>query len=216
MDPLHLSIALGPLAVYFLVLGLINISPRPFVTTGGRDFAALALAISGLVAAGPMELFFPERSAATFGWYVWVMLLALYFLIVVLICLTLRPRLVIYNITADELRELLNHSMLELDAQASWTGDTLMLPNLGVQAHLEPFSSVRNVQLVASGPRQSQSGWKRLELQTALLTRNVRMPRNVYGFSQLAFAALMLGTIVLYLARRPDTVAQSLEEMLRW
>ena len=27
---------------------------------------------------------------------------------------------------------------------------------------------------------------------------------------------LMLGTIVLYLARRPDTVAQSLEEMLRW
>ena len=60
VDPLHLSIALGPLATYLMVLGVVNLSIRPFVTTGSRDTAALGLAISGLAIAGPMELFLPE------------------------------------------------------------------------------------------------------------------------------------------------------------
>ena len=49
MDPLHVCIALGPLAMYLLVLGSMNLSTRPMLTTGGRDFAALAIAISGFV-----------------------------------------------------------------------------------------------------------------------------------------------------------------------
>ena len=67
MDPLHLSIALSPLAVYFVLLGIINLSARPQLTTGARDTAALAVGLSGLVVVGPMELFLPERAAAQFG-----------------------------------------------------------------------------------------------------------------------------------------------------
>ena len=59
VDALHLSIALGPLAVYLLLLGFVNLSTRPFVTTGARDVGALGLAIAGLIVAGPMELFLP-------------------------------------------------------------------------------------------------------------------------------------------------------------
>ena len=62
MDPLHLCIALGPLAVYLLLLGIINLMPRPFMTSGARDTAALSIAISGFVVAGPMELFLPGSS----------------------------------------------------------------------------------------------------------------------------------------------------------
>ena len=47
MDPLHLCIALGPVARYFLLLGSINLSRRPFVTSGTRDAAALGIAIVG-------------------------------------------------------------------------------------------------------------------------------------------------------------------------
>jgi hypothetical protein len=60
MDPLHVAIALGPLATYLLVLGVLNLSSRPLLTTGGRDAAALAMAIAGLMVVGPMELFLVE------------------------------------------------------------------------------------------------------------------------------------------------------------
>ena len=43
MDPLNLCIALGPLAVYLLLLGLIGLSSRPFLTSGFRDGATLAI-----------------------------------------------------------------------------------------------------------------------------------------------------------------------------
>mgnify|MGYP007059423827 CR=1 FL=1 len=167
MDALHLSIALGPLAIYFLVLGLINLTPRPFLTTGARDWAALGLGISGFVIAGPMELFFPEGAASTFGWFVWVLLLGLYALVVLLICLLSRPRLVIYNITVAELRSLLETEMTAIDKQAHWIGDGIVLPSLGVQAHFEPFPPLRNLQIVASGPRQNYTGWRTFELRLA-------------------------------------------------
>ena len=216
MDALHLSIALGPLAIYFLVLGLLNLAPRPFVTTGARDWAALGLAVSGLVVVGPMELFFPENAAASLGVFAWVLLLALYGLLVLLVCLLSRPRLVIYNINTDELRQVLQKSLGSLDEGARWAGDNLLLPNLGVQAHLEPFAALRNVQVVASGPRQNYAGWRRFELHLAWTLRQYRAASNPYGFTQLLFAGVMLVAIAIRFATAQQTVAQSLQDMLRW
>ena len=106
-DPLHVCIALGPLAVYLFLLGLINLSRRPFLTTGARDAAALGVGISGFVVVGPMELFLPGAAANRFGGYVWLLLLAFYALCLTLWVLLLRPRLVIYNATAEQLRPVL-------------------------------------------------------------------------------------------------------------
>ena len=97
MDPLHLCIALGPVIAYLMLLGLINSRRRPFLTTGARDLSALGIGVSGLVIAGPMELFLPELATNQFGAYVWVMMLALYGLCWTLIVLLGRPRLVVYN-----------------------------------------------------------------------------------------------------------------------
>src|SRR5690606_15633681 len=126
MDPLHLTIALVPLAVYLLVLGIINLGRRPFLTTGGRDGMALALGLAGLVIAGPMELFLPEKAAQTFGPFVWLLMIGLYVLTCTLLVLMARPRLVIYNITPTELRPILEQVAKQLDAQASWADDTFV------------------------------------------------------------------------------------------
>ena len=67
MDPLHATIALAPVAVYLLLLGMINLSARPLVTSGLRDSAALGIAASGFVIAGPMELFLPETCCVWVG-----------------------------------------------------------------------------------------------------------------------------------------------------
>jgi hypothetical protein len=52
-------------AVYLLLLGVVNWSRRPLLVSGGRDAAALALAVSGMAIVGPIELFFPFH--ITFG-----------------------------------------------------------------------------------------------------------------------------------------------------
>ena len=74
MDPLHLSIALGPLSIYLIGLGLMNLSSRPLMVSGTRDAGVLGLAVSGFMVSGPMELFMPESAAASFGWYIWPLL----------------------------------------------------------------------------------------------------------------------------------------------
>ena len=78
MDPLHFCIAVGPFAVYLLLLGVMNLRGRPLVTTGARDAAALGIGLVGFVIAGPMQLFFPEGAASRFGGWVWLMLIVFY------------------------------------------------------------------------------------------------------------------------------------------
>ncbi len=215
VDPLHLTIALGPLAVYLLLLGSLNLSRRPFLTTGARDTSALGLAISGFVVAGPMELFLPESAAVHFGGYIWVLLLGFYVLCLTLLVLLLRPRIIIYNVTADQLRPTLADVVSELDPDARWAGESLILPGLRVQLHVEPFLAVRNVQLVSSGPRQSYAGWRRLENSLAQALRETKSTLNPYGFSLIMFGLLMVGLITYCVVNDSQAVAHALREMLR-
>jgi hypothetical protein len=215
LDPLHLCIALAPCAVYLVLLGFLNLSTRPFLTTGGRDVAALSLAVGGLVIAGPMELFFPESAVASLGVWVWPLLLTLYGFCVLFLVLFMRPRIVIYNISVEQLRPLLVELVSDLDENARWAGDTLFLPRLGVQLHVEPFVATRNTLLVASGPRQHYGGWRRLELELAAVLRTTRCSRNPFGFSLILFGLLMMTIVTFTMVDQHQTVAQSLTEMLR-
>ncbi len=215
IDALHLSIALGPLAVYLLLLAFVNLSSRPLLTTGARDVAALGMAISGFMVAGPMELFLPEAATNRFGGYVWLLLLAFYALCLTLIVLLLRPRLVIYNANAEQLRSILAEVVTQLDSEARWAGDSLVLPRLGVQLHVELFGALRNVQLVAAGPKQSFAGWKRLELALAKVLHQTKAAPNPHGFGLLAFGLVLVGVIAYRMIGDPTTVVQGLDEMLR-
>lgn len=215
MDSLHVAIALGPLATYLLVLGVINLSSRPLLTTGGRDAAALAIAIAGLVLAGPMELFLVEEAAVLYGGWVWAIMLAAYALLVVLVILLLRPRLVIYNITLEQLRPLLADVVARLDTNSRWAGESLVMPQLGVQLHVEAAPLLKNVQLVSSGPQQSLYGWRQLESELSAALRRTRTGPNPLGVSLLSFGVLMAVAITFVLARDPGSVLQALNEMLR-
>lgn len=215
VDALHLSIALGPLAVYLLLLGFVNVSTRPFVTTGARDIGALGLAIAGLIVAGPMELFLPEAATSRYGGYVWMLLVAFYGLCLTLLVLLLRPRLVIYNVNPDQLRAVLAEVVAELDSDARWAGDSLVLPKLGVQLHVELSRGMRNVQLVAAGHRQNYVGWKRLEIALAKVLRQTTASPNPAGFGMLAAGVLLICLLTYFMVSDPATVVQRLDDMLR-
>lgn len=215
IDALHLSIALGPLAVYLLLLAFVNLSNRPFLTTGARDLAALGMAIAGFIVAGPMELFLPEAATNRFGGYVWVFLLAFYGLCLTLVVLLTRPRLIIYNTNPEQMRSILAEVVSHLDDEARWAGDSLVLPKLGVQLHIELFGAMRNVQLVSAGPKQSFAGWKRLEMALAQVLQETKSAPNPHGFGMLALGLLLIGVMMYSMLSDPGTVTQGLDQMLR-
>ena len=216
MDPLHTIIAIGPLGVYLLLIGLLNLGRRPFVTTGGRDLAALAVGLSGLMIAGPMELFMPEAPARRFGALVWLLLLALYGLGFTLVILMTRPRIVIYNVTPEQLRPAIARIVEQLDSQSRWAGECLLLPQLGVQLHMETSPVMRTGELVAAGYRQSFQGWRKLENALAASLAEVQRPgRTIYG-ALLTFVGLgVLMTVAYWVVNHHQVVAQGLREMLQ-
>jgi hypothetical protein len=213
MDLLRLCLALGPLAVYLLLLGAINLTRRPFLVSGGRDLAALALALAGLAVVGPFELFLPEASIVVFGAYVWLMVLALYALWMTMLILMLRPRLVIYNITVDKLRPILADAVERLDRDARWAGDSLVLPGLGVQLHLDSFPMMKNVSLKSTGSRQSFQGWKKLETALSTVLEQEEVPRNRRGLTLLGAGLLIAAGLIAAFVRNPQSLSQTLSDL---
>jgi hypothetical protein len=210
MDPFRLCVAFGPVAMYLLLLGAVNLSRRPLLVSGVRDAAALALAISGLVIIGPLELFFPFEAAVRLGPHVWLLLLALYTMGLVLVLLLLRPRLVIYNISVDKLRPILAELVDRLDPGARWAGDSLVLPKLGVQLYVDNFAALRSVSLISAGGNQSHPGWRRLETTLGDALAREDVARNPRGMSLMSAGLLIIVGIVIAIAQNPQAVAQSL------
>ena len=215
VDPLHFCIAIAPLSVYLVMLGFLNLQRRSFVTTGARDAAALGIAISGLVVAGPMELFFPESAASQYGSFVWILLLSFYGLCVSLVVLLMRSRIVIYNINSEQLRPILNQVAIDLDKKSRWTGDSLLIPDLNIHLHLEPVDWLRNVQLTSGGINQSFEGWRKLEVELRKALQPIRVRSNILGIGFLLIAGSLAVVSAGWMLSDPQSVAQSLDDLLR-
>jgi hypothetical protein len=213
MDPFRLCLALGPVAMYLLLLGAVNLRGRPLVFSGVRDATLLALAIAGLMVVGPMELFFPYSAAAQYGPRVWLLLATLYVTCVLMVLLLLRPRLVIYNMSADRIRPVLAEVVERLDADARWAGDSLALPGLGVQLYVDHFAPSRSVSLVSAGGSQNRLGWRRLELalRTALAREEPR--RNPRGAGIVAAGLLIVAVLATTVVRNPQSIVKALSEI---
>ncbi|MEK6239442.1 MAG: hypothetical protein N2C14_32390 [Planctomycetales bacterium] len=191
-DFTRIGVAVIPLALYALILGVINLRSRPFLATGSQDAVALGGAAGGFILIGPMELLLPQTAYHNYEGFVFVMLASLYGLCLTLYVLTARPCLIIYNISLDEFRPALSQAFDALKADARWAGNTVSLPSLGIEMHVSSFGVLRNVQLSPVGLNQSLTGWRRLELalNDALRTSEVR--RNSRGAVYVAVGTLMI------------------------
>lgn len=214
INPLDLGIAFGPLAVYLMLLGMVNLSSRPLVTSGARDAAALGVGVCGFIMIGPFKLLLPLATAFHWGALIWPLLLAFYALGLTLVVLLLRPRLIVYNIPAEQVRPLLANLVGQLDQEARWAGECLVLPALGVQLYVEASPAMRNVQLVAAGHRQSYEGWRRLETALAQALRRTTGVRNPLGFSLVVCGLFMTALLAVWMVQDSETVAQSVQDML--
>ncbi len=197
-DPFTILLALLPLIAYLLVISAVRLSGRALVTTGGRDVAALALAVSGLLAVGPAELFFPSAAAAVFGPAVWIALAVFYGLSVSLVALSFPPRIAVYGRTAEELFGPLLEAAQTLDAKAS--GDERLLqvtlPTLGIHLRIDGHRGIDYAQIVAFEPNVSLRFWSKLLGATRAKVHAQTTPFPRRGFAMLGFT-LVLGGILL-------------------
>jgi hypothetical protein len=214
LDPVRFAIAAVPLAAYLAVVGWVNCRRRPLVTSGACDIAALGIGVVGLIFIGPIELFRPELATTQFLNFIWPLLVGLYLLWVALAAMVARPRLVVYNLTPDELRPLLSEAAGMVDTSFRWAGDCLVLPKLGVQLYIDGFALLRNTSLVSSGPRQNLEGWHKLARQLRASLRTVEVRPHPPAVATLVLAMLLLVGCELRLADGSDQIAEALGELL--
>ncbi len=215
MDSFRLCVAFGPLAMYLLLLGLINLSRRPFIVTGARDLAALGVGVSGLMIVGPIELLMPQQTMRGLTPYVWLVLVSMYGLSVTLAILLSRPRLTIYNISPTAFRPVLAQAIETLDPEGRWAGSSLVLPRLEIELHVESSSAMRNVSLVANGDNENLAGWRRLEGVLAAYLKPQEVRPNPWGIGLVMASLAMLGKMTWELTQHPNAVTQGFLEMLR-
>jgi len=199
IEPFAILLALLPLIAYLLVFSVIRLSGRVLVTTGGRDIAALAMAISGLLAVGPAELFFPADAALMFGPMVWVVLAIFYTLIVTLIVLSSTPRLVVYGRTPSELFEPLLAAAQRIDPAAGGDPATLQveLPTIGIRLRLDGNRGIDFAQILAFEPNVSVRFWNHLLSNLRSETRDLPAPLPRRGFGML-IAVVLIGGFLMW------------------
>ncbi|MCC6511457.1 MAG: hypothetical protein IT423_20325 [Pirellulaceae bacterium] len=186
------AIAAVPAAMYLMILGRFRLSVRPMVTTGWRDAAALGIAIMGLMAIGPMQLFFPTYAAARFAGWVWGMLFGLYLLSLLLVVLGCRPRLIVYGLDEEAFFQTLRQAALRVDPQALWHGQILTLPTVGLQLAAEP-TCARGVQtVVIVTALVSAAPWMQLERELVKECSQVRTENRTWAGVWLVAGGLCL------------------------
>ena len=144
-DSLPLGAAFLPLGIYLLVLGWVHLRRRPLAIAGVWDGILLGASLLGLVTVGPIALVRPAAGGSSWSW---PMLILGFCLVVALCVLVSRPRLIIYNISVEQIRPLVAEVASDLDPQARWAGETVALPTRGLQVHLDGDGSLRTVSLI--------------------------------------------------------------------
>ena len=200
-DPsgLPLSIALVPLAVYLLLLAVVHARRRPLVVTGSWDLVALVASVAGLAVGGPLAVFVPPAAE---GLWRWLLPIGGLVLLAAAATLAARPRLVVYNISGEQLRPVVAEVAAALDADARWAGETVALPGRGVQVHLDTGGGMRSVSLVSVGNRTSSEAWAEFGRRVRRAVAEVPVRASPWSWLFAGVAAAVLA-VAGWLALRP-------------
>lgn len=170
--------ALVPPGLYLVVIAARHLGRRPTAVSGAAEVALLAAALAGLVLVGPMELLQPAGVRGPWRAVLSVVLVAL---AAALALLATRPRLVVYNVSLEQIRPVIAQVATMLDPSARWAGETVALPARDLQVHLDARGSMRSVSLVAVGTRSSPESWTEFTRGVRAAVRRVPVRANPWA-----------------------------------
>lgn len=163
-DYLRLSLGLIPLGVYLIVMGFLAMRRRPTLLTSGQEALLLGFALMGFALIGPIELFFPTGAYAALGQWTWLLLMALYGLLVLLFALQRQPGWTILGLDSQEFRTVLSEILEKGDIEHAWLGNHLQISEWDLQAMIEPSRGFQGVShLNATGKQRNILGWYQFE-----------------------------------------------------
>lgn len=192
-DPIRFAFALLPLAVYFGVLGSLRMRPYPTIVSRSLDILLLGLGCVGIIAIGPLELFFPRAAYSLIGNWVWLVLLSLYLLVLLLVAFNMPPGVVVYGINKDRLREELCRHFEDKQVHHEWLADTFRAPACGLYGQVSSAGSRDISILCAVGQEQNLMEWLKLERAVAQRIQKATLDRSPMGYwCGLASAALFI------------------------
>ncbi|HOA72233.1 MAG TPA: hypothetical protein PL151_06970 [Phycisphaerae bacterium] len=210
---LQVALTIGPVAVYFLGLGLVSSQAHPCLVSERSDFVLLALAFVPLIV-WPFVALLKAGSV--------LVALALLSAVIILF-FTLLPRRndgwVIYNISTEECRRALARACRRLGWQLEPTpGDdtesVVLPPGLGVSLHGMPW--LRNVTIRCELPEGSADEQLRRDLLEGLageLRRESLLPSPT-GAGLVVIGATMLGLPMWYLFRHMDSIVDVVRRII--
>jgi hypothetical protein len=208
------AIAIIPVAIYLVLIGVTRLRPKPLVTTGWRDTLTLGIASAGLVAVGPMQLFTPPQALEIWRAWVWIMLVGLYVLGLTLVLLSGKPRLIAYGLDSGQFREILTQAAQRVDSQAQWSANVLSLPLSGIQLAMEATGSPRVHQVSHVGLLHNLEHWMILEREFVRLGGQADCPRSWAGWPLLLLGAVLLLSSIIPLLQHPGEALVQLQHFL--
>ena len=214
-DSLHVCLAMTPFAVYLLVIGWLNLRRRTTVISGFHDTLWLGVAVFGLVVVGPIELFFPETAAFKLGVWVWPLLIGLYWLLIVLLALSQRPRLVFYNARLSDVMPLVQQAASEVDANSRSVGNCLVLPDSQMQLHVSTSPLFRNIQVESLGEEHNLAAWQTMRGRLITAGSELASGPSLAGYAFVGVAAFCLAMLGLLSFFDQREMARAMVELLR-
>lgn len=207
---LETTVSLAPVAVYFLILGLVNSHPHPQIIRSRNDWITLTIVFVPLLVWPALWFAQSGRISMTVAFLSWAAAMWLMFLP------KARSGWAIYNIDTKSARRLLRDAVDQCGANAVDDGQHILLPDANITLRIRSFSLLRNVTIVVdSGTAIPEH--TRLQ-QEALLDKleDILIRRIQVQWASPSIQAaclLVIGTIMLTLplfmmARHADAIVQ--------
>ena len=210
---LIISVNLLPIGTYLCVLGLFHALSRPLVTTGVRDYLALAIALSGLVITGPISYILHYRMLPDFLVHSHWIGLGMYLLFVAALLPRSYERLIIYNCSESSavtaIRSIFGHLGLSYkEVPGGW-----ILADFGVSLELDSFPALRNVTLRFHGMRD-RTLFCRVHDELAGALSATRTGWSLVGLSMAAAGGLLLAFPIWILSQNPQNIVALFRQVL--
>ncbi len=213
-EPFATTIAFAPLIAYLLAFAIIRIGGFVWVTTGTRDVTAVLVAISGLIVIGPMELFFPNATAALLGGWVWIPLLLLYFLLACLVVINCRSKIVVYGRTLEEVYPAMIRAARAMDCGAVENEEQLQVHMPALTAHLRLDLARGNdcSSVMAFEQALPLAFWHRFAKHLRDELRPTPPPYPRRGWAMLIVAVMTAFFLIRYVAAQPALLVEGFHE----
>ena len=203
--PLHIATVVVPVAVYFLILGLLNTRRRPQLLTGRRDFALLVVALAPIFVLPALN-------------YVGVSLVSVSLAlgaVVAVIRVLAPPRgtWVIYNIPLAEARAAVESALAGMDLEIVPIERGWQIENPRAKVELGGFSLLQNVSVRIRGGDEQLT--RRFERRLSGAISCVQCEPRPVAVMMLLVATGMLVAPLAMVGREAGEIVRILTDLLK-